>query len=555
MARLKNILSGVDWPLLLFLAGITYVKLYVKLAAVLLYSCYLLYKRTRFYKANRIHYFYLLTAFFAGVVATFNGSIHNPDYKFAFVIGELQWLIAFAGAYLVYISVIDKQRTDILNLFKVFFAINAMISFGALLSIMVEMGGAFPYWSSSLKYGISTGDYIRGVFSDSSIANAAVCAAGGLYFLRYKEVKWAVLCLLTMMLCTSNITVLLFVMMLVGLLFFGKRMASRKQVLFTLLVTLVFYPLLSIQNMSYISLVFKRGVAENYQLGAEPLVSTDDKVELAKHYKRSGIYNPYYNDIRIGNLSALLKTNRYYATSTPKDKPFFASKEFYANIDKYRADILDCRTNISGDVWALKNGNKETLKRGYALDPELIGQGLGLWYDDSVSYSVLERSKLPGKLYAHVQTYYYNRTNYSTCIMGAGLGRFSSKLAIKMTGLGLQGSYPEGKVYLSAPFVRYHFHTLLYYLSQHAGAHSVANMPNSVYNQILGEYGLIGLLLFLLLYLGFFWKNRKKLRPLLPLLLLLLLLFEVEYWFEVLSLTIVFELMIFSEFYTKTEHE
>lgn len=553
MGKLKNIFYKVDWPLLLFLVGITYVKLYVKLAAVVLYACYMLYKKALCYKFNRIHYFYTLIAVFASIVAVYNGSIYKPDYQFAFAVGTVQWLIALSGAYLVYISVVNKRKEEVLQLFKAFFAINALISFGALISIIIEMKGLFPYWASSLKYGVSTGDHIRGVFGDSSVANATVCAMGALYFLRYRAVKWSLLCMVIMLLCTSNITVLLFLLVLVGLLVMGQAVRKR-QVATVLVATMLLYPVLSIQNMSYIKLMILRVASDDYMLGLEKLLLGRGDVTLIKD-RQNAIYNPYYDDLRHGNLKALLKTNTFYGNDAPVDRPVFAPQEFYANIDKYRASINGSRRNLSGEVWSLKTGDKLFGLYGYTLDPLYVRQGKRSWYKDSTSYIALRRSGLPGKFYSHLQTYYFNRTNYTCLLMGAGMGNFSSKLAIKMTGLGLQGNYPEGKVYLSTPFAQYHFHTLLYYLGLHVGAHSIANMPNSVYNQILGEYGLIGLLLFIVFYFGFFWKNRKKLRPLLPLLLLLLLLFEIEYWFEVLSLTIVFELMIFSELYTKTEHE
>lgn len=553
MSRLKNILSRVDWPLLLLLVGITYVKLYVKLAAVLLYAGYTLYQRYKLRTPNRLHGFYALMILLAGVTALLNGTIFKPDYRFAFAIGMVQWFIALAGSYLIYISLTNKTKEDILNLLKVFFAINAIISFGTLLSIIIEMGGAFPYWTQSLKYGISTGDYIRGVFGDSSVANATVCAIGALYFLRFRELKWAILCVFTMLLCTSNVTVLFFVLMLIGTLLLG-RAVNRKQVFKLLVITMFFYPVLSIQNMSYIRLVILRITSEDYLLGLEKLLFAKGDIDLIKDRKKA-TFNPHYNDIRLGNLKALLKTNSYYSNDVPLDRPVFAKKEFFTNIDKYRADIDGQRRNLSGEVWSLKTGNKLFALYGFTLDPLYVGEGRNLWYNDTASYITLRRSRLPGKLYSHLQTYYFSRTNYSCLLVGAGMGNFSSKLAIKMTGLGLQGNYPEGKVYLSTPFAQYHFHTLIYYLALHAGAHTIANMPNSVYNQLLGEYGLIGIAIFIVCYLGFFWRKRKNIRPLLPLLLLLLLLFEVEYWFEVLSLTIVFELMIFGELYTQTEHE
>ena len=61
----------------------------------------------------------------------------------------------------------------------------------------------------------------------------------------------------------------------------------------------------------------------------------------------------------------------------------------------------------------------------------------------------------------------------------------------------------------------------------------------------MSEYGAAGLLAFLLFYLGFFLKQYKQLSYGIPLLLLMSGLFFMEYWFEQLSVTILFELLLF----------
>lgn len=555
MDKLKNIFYKVDWPLLLFLVGVTYVKLYVKLAAVVLYFGYVLLKNYKLSLPNRLQWFYALIMMLAVGTAVSGGDLSNADYRFAFMLGMLQWGISMLASYLVFISIRGRDNVYILTLFKAFFALNAIISFGSLLYIILTTG-TFPYWTDSFKYGVSTGDYIRGVFSDSSVANAAVNALGVLFFLRHMQYRWAVLCLVVMMLCTSNITVLLLLLSLVMILFFYKHIA-KKPVSRLLLITIIAYPAISWQNMNYIKLMVERGAEANFQMGLDQgqQIQGDTQQSTVKAQEGRDLYSPYYNSLRSGDLNSLMKSNSYYANRIPLDKPLFGSKEFFLNIDKYRARIKGRKTSVAGELDYIKTSDRDYGQYGYVLDPDYLRNGRMAWYDDSISFHELERSAMPGKLYTHLQTWYFNRTNYRSMLLGAGLGRFSSKLAIKATGLGLQGTYPKDKEYMSTPFAQYHFHTLLYYLSLHAGAHSISNMPNSVYNQLMGEYGLSGLIIFIVFYLGFFIAKRKKIRALLPLLLLLLLLFEIEYWFEVLSLTVIFELMIFSEVYARTEHE
>ena len=124
-----------------------------------------------------------------------------------------------------------------------------------------------------------------------------------------------------------------------------------------------------------------------------------------------------------------------------------------------------------------------------------------------------------------------------------------------MTGLGLQGSYPKERIYISKDFLQYHFYTLLFFLSRHAAEHSVMNMPNSTYNQIAGEYGVLGLLVFVVFYVGFVVRNRSKTKLGLYSAALLFMFLGMEYWFELISLTVVFELMFSSEIFAKVEHD
>jgi hypothetical protein len=61
---------------------------------------------------------------------------------------------------------------------------------------------------------------------------------------------------------------------------------------------------------------------------------------------------------------------------------------------------------------------------------------------------------------------------------------------------------------------------------------------------MLAEYGIIGLAVFLLFYIGFFTKHIQKLTYGIPLLVLLIGAFFTDYWFEQLSVIVFFELLL-----------
>ncbi|MEI9943377.1 MAG: hypothetical protein WDN26_04080 [Chitinophagaceae bacterium] len=78
--------------------------------------------------------------------------------------------------------------------------------------------------------------------------------------------------------------------------------------------------------------------------------------------------------------------------------------------------------------------------------------------------------------------------------------------------------------------------------------HAAENTPDSTYGQLLSEYGIVGLLSFLVLYIGSFISRFRVLTFGLPILLLLLASFFTEYWFEQLSIVILFELLVLTDF-------
>ncbi|HLA59071.1 MAG TPA: hypothetical protein VK622_09935, partial [Puia sp.] len=164
--------------------------------------------------------------------------------------------------------------------------------------------------------------------------------------------------------------------------------------------------------------------------------------------------------------------------------------------------------------------------------------------EDEFDSNKLISSKKPGKLIAFQETYQYLKSDPRKWITGAGMGNFSSKLAFKTSALGINGRYPLKLQYINKAFEENHLPLYLFYFTKDQRFHSITNMPNSVFNQLAGEYGFLGVISFFIFYLGYFFK-RRNLRDSLPYLILLTGAFLMDYWFEQLSIVILFELIMF----------
>ncbi len=161
-----------------------------------------------------------------------------------------------------------------------------------------------------------------------------------------------------------------------------------------------------------------------------------------------------------------------------------------------------------------------------------------------ISRQVVFKPSLPGKVTELLQTMLFFQHHPVKIIVGDGIGNFSSKLAFKATGLGFEGGYPAKYIYISREFLSNHLDLYLNFFSRKSGLHSLTNSPFSVYDQLIAEYGLLGIAAFSIFYLGFFARHFKKLTYGIPILIMMAAFFFIDYWFEQLSVIVFFELLL-----------
>jgi hypothetical protein len=139
---------------------------------------------------------------------------------------------------------------------------------------------------------------------------------------------------------------------------------------------------------------------------------------------------------------------------------------------------------------------------------------------------------------------------------GAGIGRFSSNIAFNFSGIvdnsAMNRLFPT---FQSALFEKNHKSIYAYMKTTHVIFHSESNKPFSSYNQLFGEYGIVGFFLFLLGYILFFIKKVDKRSYSIPVLIALLFALNLNYFFEGLNLLLFFEVIMFLNIKEKIQNE
>jgi hypothetical protein len=521
----------VDWKLLAFLLLFLNVKIGIKIPVILLFTLIQFNFKFGFsFKNSRLPLFYPLVIAIA-VINWFIGKNYTDlNYTVMLLTGIGFWILCILAIHQVKLAVEQNQPAVIHQTILVFFIINALFSAGNLAAIFLETHVINPYtYQGQLqKYFLNTGDYIKGVTFDTSTTNAVLSAFGVIYFLTRKNALMLFVCMATLLLTGSNfiniITLLIFI-----LLFAFKTDRYQKSIIVICLVFLgVFMAKISPQNNQYTTnaitiLLHKDPSAPKPPVWASlPITARPDSV-LSLDERRQKV--------------AIIYRDSIYEVNHPQKPVVIKAQDMPYETEGGRIAIKGPDINSAPYQSSIQTPPEQKqlvqfIETHKAALP-VAGQEI-----------VVPSMDRPGKVIGFLQTTNFFHHHINRAITGAGIGNFSSKLAFRATGLGFAGGYPHKFIYISRDFMTNHLDLYLNYFSKRAGFHSLTNSPFSVYDQILAEYGLIGLLLFAVYYLGFFARHYKVLTYGLPLLLLMLAAFFIEYWFEQLSVIVFFELLL-----------
>ncbi|MDP9079232.1 MAG: hypothetical protein M3O71_17525 [Bacteroidota bacterium] len=522
--KLTKVINKIDWQLLLFLVLFLNVKIAVKIAAVVI--IYLLRFNFKFglsFKNSRLPLFYLLIVLISLMNLFITKGYNNPGYLLVFFMGIGFWLMCLLAIHQVKLSVENNETETIHNTVLAFFVLNAAVSFLNIGAIILETHSLNPYryQGEFQKYFIGTGDFIKGLTFDTSLTNAALNAMGVIYFLTRKNAAMVLVCMTILLFTGSNYLNLAVVFILV-LLFIFKSSQNQKSLIVVCLVLLAtFMGKVSPQNNVYVTRTFAN-LADSASKEPTKITSASicTNVPTLEETRRK-IAAHYLDSVR--KLPGVIKTKPNPALAhlpqTGMGRVF---------IDTPNINALYYQSRVDADT-----SQKVLLK--------FIDQ-----HRSSLSLSTQKTfvSGLPGKVMSMLQTFNFLKLHPAKLVTGDGMGNFSSKLAYRATSMGFAGSFSPKYAYISNNFLTNHLDLYLNFFSRTLGLHSLINSPYSVYDQVLAEYGLLGLLAFTVYYLGFFTKYTKTLTYGIPVLLLLMMILFTDYWFEQLSVIVLFELLL-----------
>jgi len=519
----KKTLSSINWQLLLFLMLFLDVKLAVKIAAILI--IYLLHFDFNFkfsFKNSRLPLFYPIIMGVALIGLLINFPFNTANYLPVFFMGIGFWALCLLAVHQVKLAVERNDTAVIHRTVLAFFVINAIISFLNMGLIVWHTGALNPYryQGEYQKYFIQTGDYIRGLTLDTSTTNAVLNGLGVIYFVVRKKPLMMLVCMVILLLTGSNFTNLALMAVLIPLFIFKTNRDQKSVIVVCAMLLVVFMVKVSPQNDRYTLQTVKNMVHPPTLPTIAQTVGTQNKT-LSPDEQQRQLAQKYIDSVksRLNHAVAQKQPARYI--------PFTGN-------GRYMIPGPDINTPPYQTATDTDSEQKELLAFiGTHKSMLPISSKNGLFYG------------IPGKGMAFMQTLEFLQRHPVKIAAGDGIGNFSSKAAFKAAGLGLAGGYPAKYAYISGDFIANHLDVYLNFFSKKAELHSLTNSPSSVYDQLLAEYGILGLLAFGIFYLGFFARQRRYLTYGLPILVFMLAIFFIDYWFEQLSVIVFLELMLF----------
>lgn len=527
---IKRWKTYADWRMLIFLLLFINVHVPFKIAALLfVYVTRFNFKFGFKLRDSRLPLFYLLVFPIAIIAAVINQNFINLYYIPVFGWALICWALALLAIHQVKLMVDESDAETIYRTLIIFFIINAAFSAANLVHIMwiTKSINPYAYMGMHQRYFINTGDDVMGISFDISSTNAVLCAFGMFYFIYKRNLAMMIVCMSTLVLTYSNLISILFLLILAFIFIFKTTRNQKSMIVVALMIYIISMTKISPQNGKYLNEVSASALRENRpekQTAIASNTTTQANNVLSRDERRRKFAQNYLDSLstikaRQEKLSALdkkikgLPITDYGRLYIPEPNTHFA--EFYntGEMTPDRQQLLDC----------------------IALH----------WAQLPLCHVEPFLPTLPGKITGTVQTFDYLVAHPLQSIAGLGPGNFSSKIAFRAAGAGIRGDYPKNYIYINPAFMRNHLDLYLSFFSKNAEFRSVRNNPYSTYDQMLSEYGILGLLALIICYIGFFARHYKKLSYGLPILMMVAGIFFLDYWFEQLSVLVIFELMLF----------
>ena len=339
--------------------------------------------------------------------------------------------------------------------------------------------------------------------------------------------------MLVLLLTASNITNLLLCLVLLYLFIFRTGKDQKSIIVVCLVMGVVFLTQVSPQNNKYIINLYERlsrdiPAEKPVYLNTTPITAIPDSL-LDRDHQKQKIAQLY-----LDSLNSVVAKNEKKTAPEPAlkfiEKPVIPKDSIHTPSFQHKKDT----TTVEKNLLRFIDLQRSAATAGPIAQPSI---------------------HIPGKLLALQQTFQYFKQHPLKIFTGLGMGNFSSKLAFRTTAMKIAGGYPQKYSYISNAFKTNHLDLYIFYFTKFDDLHSIANSPNSTYDQLVSEYGLAGILAFVFLYVGFFLRKLDKKSYALPLMFVMMGSFFADYWFEQLSVVVLFELFLFLDIKEKAEKQ
>lgn len=418
----------------------------------------------------------------------------RPDFSKAhfaqFSVGMIYWFAALIVCMVLYVRTAQARSKQVERSLACFTLVNLAVSIAQFVRICLHERCLNPFNTGAAHpYGVSSGDMITGILGGVHLTNTFICLILLIYFIS-KQRYWLVAAsLLPFLLAGSNFATLALVVCL-GILVWVQR--NRMQVWiasFSVMLTVVAF------------YVFVTPVNARYML---------TKFE------------------------------------TILGRKVVADEQYQLGLDTQVLSYLE--RHASGDSSSV-DAHEDSL---FLQDPQ-HNEAL----ERLLSHKSLVRydfSQTSGKKLSYQQTWHYLKSDAATFLFGSGIGGFSSNLAFNFSGVvdnsAMARMFPHYETKAFRENHRRIYESMKY---SHVIFHSESNKPFSIYNQLGGEYGIVGLLLFGLGYVLFFIRKISYRSYALPVIVAMLLVSNLNYFFEGLNLYLFIEVLLFLDVKEKNE--
>ncbi|MBS1638321.1 MAG: hypothetical protein JST26_20575 [Bacteroidetes bacterium] len=499
-------LQETDPVLLLFLLFMTNYRISFKIIAII--GIFICRRRFRLQK-NGVFYFYLSMIGIGLVQFLFFSGDLSMAHGLVVLTGCITWLFSLLAFQQVRVSVNTHTESQLINTLKVITVLNFFVSLADLIKIMLTQHSLNPYNEiSSPPYGISSGDMIGGVFGQLHLVNTVTCFLLIIFFLYKQEFRFSLMALIPFLLTGSNFGTLILFPVLLYILIVKRGIIYKYYALFSIAIIVVFYVQITPVNFRYMRQTLAKAAMQLHIIPQPVAINISKPVKKTPPVDFIKLYEKQHPAVRVDTIEQKVLMNS-------DENPVKRQK---------REDLVFYR--------------KDSLQKAKAQMPLFNS-------DTLIRFDFVKQS---GKITSFIQTKQFLLSGKSRLLFGAGIGSFSSRLAFITSRIVGDSKILMALPYYETPaFKKNHKAIFKYLMYMDDEEHSVTNLPFCWYNQLLGEYGLLGFISFVVLYLGFFLRRFRSYRYGLLMLGGMLLFFFFDYWFERLAVMIFFELFLLME--------